>query len=86
MPNVALGKHYEEYVKKQLETGRYNNVSEVIRAGLRLLEDHDAARERWLNDEIPARMDALINNPGMGIPAETVRARFDAKRRAASAK
>lgn len=53
MPNVALGNHYEEFVKKQLESGRYNNASEVVRAGLRLLEDREAARERWLNEEIP---------------------------------
>lgn len=46
MPNVALGNHYEEFVRKQLESGRYNNASEVVRAGLRLLEDHEVARER----------------------------------------
>lgn len=38
MPNVALGNHYEEFIRKQLESGRYNNASEVVRAGLRLLE------------------------------------------------
>lgn len=81
MPNVALGKHYEEFVKKQLESGRYSNASEVVRAALRLLEDSDAARERWLNEEIPGRYHQLIANPTMGIPAETVRARFEAKRR-----
>jgi antitoxin ParD1/3/4 len=86
MPNVALGKHYEEYVKKQLESGRYNNASEVIRAGLRLLEDHDVARERWLNNEIPERYEELISNPGMGVPADAVRARFEAKRRNANLK
>ena len=86
MANVALGNHFEEFVQKQLESGRYSNASEVVRAGLRMLEDHEAARERWLNEEIPARFDDLVNNPGMGIPAATVRARFDAKRRATSAK
>lgn len=84
MPNVALGNYYEEFVKKQLESGRYNNASEVVRAGLRLLEDHEAARERWLNEEIPARFDELQANPSLGIPASTVRARFEAKRGAAA--
>ncbi|MBX5092539.1 type II toxin-antitoxin system ParD family antitoxin [Rhizobium lentis] len=86
MPNVALGNHYEEFIRTQLESGRYNNASEVVRAGLRLLEDHEAARERWLNDEIPARDDDLIKKPDLGIPAETVRARFEAKRRNDAAK
>ncbi|MGO4569832.1 type II toxin-antitoxin system ParD family antitoxin [Rhizobium sp. 2YAF20] len=84
MPNVALGKHYEEFVKKQLESGRYSNASEVVRAALRLLEDNDAARERWLNEEIPRRYDQLITDPTMGVSAETVRDRFEAKRRNAT--
>ncbi|PDT08720.1 type II toxin-antitoxin system ParD family antitoxin [Rhizobium sp. M1] len=86
MPNVALGSHYEEFVLVQLESGRYNNASEVVRAGLRLLEDHEAARERWLNEEIPARYDELMDNPGLGIPAGAVRARFNTKRRNDAAK
>lgn len=88
MPNVALGNHYEEFLRKQLESGRYNNASEVVRAGLRLLEDHEAARERWLNEEIPARYNELLQNPSTGVPAESVRARFHSKRgqRAAEAK
>lgn len=84
MPNVALGNHYEQFVKKQLESGRYNNASEVVRAGLRLLEDHEVARERWLNEDIPARFDQLQANPSLGIPAASVRARFEAKRSAAA--
>lgn len=80
MPNVALGNHYEEFVQKQLESGRYNNASEVVRAGLRLLEDYEVARERWLNEEIPARFDDLLQDPSVCIPAKSVRARFEAKR------
>jgi len=43
--SIALGSHFEEFVKKQLESGRFNNVSEVVRAGLRLLEDEEKFRE-----------------------------------------
>jgi antitoxin ParD1/3/4 len=43
--SVALGSHFEEFVKKQLESGRFNNVSEVVRAGLRLLEDEEKLRQ-----------------------------------------
>ena len=43
--SVALGSHFEEFVKQQLESGRFNNVSEVVRAGLRLLEDAEQLRQ-----------------------------------------
>ena len=43
--SVALGSHFEEFVKQQLESGRFNNVSEVVRAGLRLLEDDEKLRQ-----------------------------------------
>ena len=39
---VTLGHHYEEFVKNCIESGRYNNVSEVVRAGLRRLEEDEA--------------------------------------------
>lgn len=35
--SVALSSHFESFIREQVETGRYNNVSEVVRAGLRLL-------------------------------------------------
>ena len=54
--SVALGSHFEEFVKKQLESGRFNNVSEVVRAGLRLLEDDEKLRQ--LKVAIQAGMDS----------------------------
>lgn len=39
---VTLGHHYEEFVKTNIAGGRYNNVSEMVRAGLRRLEDDEA--------------------------------------------
>ena len=35
---MALGKYYEDYVREEIETGRYGNASEVVRAGLRALQ------------------------------------------------
>jgi antitoxin ParD1/3/4 len=40
--SVALGPYFEDFIKAQIAQGRYNNASEVIRAGLRMLEDNDA--------------------------------------------
>ena len=39
---VTLGHHYEEFVKTSIAGGRYNNVSEMVRAGLRRLEEDEA--------------------------------------------
>lgn len=36
--SVSLGNYFDQFVQSQVSTGRYKNVSEVIRAGLRLLE------------------------------------------------
>lgn len=47
MPNVNLGPHFDRFVQEKLAEGRYQNASEVVRAGLRLLEDAEATnRER----------------------------------------
>jgi antitoxin ParD1/3/4 len=36
--NVALTKHFEEMIARLIASGRYNNSSEVVRAGLRILD------------------------------------------------
>ena len=40
--SVSLGNYFDQFVSSQVSVGRYKNVSEVIRAGLRLLEDEDS--------------------------------------------
>ena len=40
--SVSLGDYFDQFVSKQVAEGRYKNVSEVIRAGLRLLENEES--------------------------------------------
>jgi antitoxin ParD1/3/4 len=40
--SVVLGDHFAAFVDEQVDSGRYGSTSDVIRAGLRLLENHEA--------------------------------------------
>lgn len=40
--SVALGGYFEEFIRTKIAEGRYNNTSEVIRTGLRLLEENES--------------------------------------------
>ena len=39
--SISLGNYFDQFVSNQVSAGRYKNVSEVIRAGLRLLETEE---------------------------------------------
>lgn len=39
--SISLGNHFESFVESTVKNGRFNNASEVVRAGLRLLEDEE---------------------------------------------
>jgi antitoxin ParD1/3/4 len=39
--SITLGEHFESFIGAQISEGRFGNVSEVVRAGLRLLEDEE---------------------------------------------
>ncbi len=43
--NVHMTKHHEEYIRRKIASGRYSSASEVVREGLRLLEEKDRLQE-----------------------------------------
>jgi antitoxin ParD1/3/4 len=45
--NISLTPELERFVQRKVSSGLYNNASEVIREGLRLLKEHDEDRLRW---------------------------------------
>ncbi|MCA1763387.1 MAG: type II toxin-antitoxin system ParD family antitoxin [Cryomorphaceae bacterium] len=40
--SISLGNYFDQFVSSQVSAGRYKNVSEVVRAGLRLLENEES--------------------------------------------
>lgn len=71
MPSsYVIGEHFEAFIKSQIQQGRYASASEVVRDGLRVLEDREkfrAMKLEALRAEIQKGMDS-----GKGIPAEQV--------------
>ena len=43
--SISLGNHFEDFVNKKIGSGSFNSASEVIRAGLRLLEEREQKLE-----------------------------------------
>ena len=87
--SVALGSHFEAFVKMQLASGRYNNASEVVRDGLRLLQDQDDLRRAKLEGLRAELQQGLDSGPASPLDLAEVKAagqRLRAKRLAAAGK
>jgi antitoxin ParD1/3/4 len=54
-PSVSLTSHQQEFVESLVDSGRYQGVSEVVRAGLRLLEEREEKHKAFI-----ARLEAAV--------------------------
>lgn len=57
--SISLGDHFERFISKKVKSGRYHSASEVIRDGLRLLEQEERKAE--------ALKSALVSGEKSGI-------------------
>jgi len=58
--SISLGNYFESFVKSRIDEGRYKNASEVIRAGLRLLEEREN-KVQALRNAIQEGIDSGVN-------------------------
>ena len=68
----SLPSEQADYIDKLVSSGTYATSSEVIRAGLRALQERDVAVERWLREEVVPVVAAMRADPDRGIPAKEV--------------
>ena len=81
--NVSLTPALEKFVAQKVQSGLYQTASEVIREGLRLLEERDALHQARLDDIRQAIQDGNTQLArGEGLPGEQVFAQMRAKSRA----
>ena len=62
--------HFEQVIDRFISKGRFNNRSEVIRAGLRLLEEHELRLERATRADLEQILDDDLADISPAIPAE----------------
>ena len=81
----SLPPEHAAYIDEKVSSGSYASGSEVVRAGLRALQERDAAIERWLQDDVAPTYDAMKASPERGRPAQSVfaetRARYAGRRK-----
>jgi antitoxin ParD1/3/4 len=75
--SISLGDHFADFIETQVTTGRYGSASDVVRAGLRLLED----QELKLATLRAALIEGETSGPSVPFDIES----FVAKKRAVTA-
>lgn len=56
------------FIDAQVESGAFSTASEVVRAGLRALQERDGVVERWLREEVVPTYDEMKAHPERGVP------------------
>ena len=60
---VSLPEEHAAFIDRMVASGAYASGTEVVRAGLRALQERDAAVDRWLREEVAPVYDGMQANP-----------------------
>jgi len=71
MLNVSLGLDFDRFILEQVASGRFRDASEVLRAGLRLVQEHESSHAEHLA-ELRRQINEAFDDPRPSIPAEEV--------------
>lgn len=74
------------YIEAKVAAGNYATSSEVVRAGLRTMQERDAAQDRWLKEAVLPVVRAMDADPERAIPLDEAFDRLDAMIGARNAK
>ena len=68
---ISLPEEHAAFIDRMVASGAYASASEVVRAGLRALQERNGAVERWLREEVAPVYDAMQVDPerALGIDA-----------------
>lgn len=67
---ISLPPEHAAFIDAQVSSGAFASASEVVRAGLRALQERDAAVERWLRDEVAPAYDAMKADPSRALSGD----------------
>lgn len=84
--SITLPHEMAQLIKEKVASGSYATESEVVRDGLRALQERDAAVEHWLRTEVVARYEAYKADPSRVLTAEQVWTKLQAHMKAAGRK
>jgi antitoxin ParD1/3/4 len=69
---VSLPAEHAAYIDRMVASGAFASASEVVRAGLRALQEREAAVDRWLREEVAPVHDAMRDDPARALSADAV--------------
>jgi len=69
---ISLPAEHAAFIDRMVASGAYASASEVVRAGLRALQERDAAVKRWLREEVAPVYDAMQSDPERALDLDDV--------------
>ena len=60
--SITLGSYFEEFIKEEVNSGRYNSVSEVVRSALRLLEQEEKKEKELIKALVVGEQSGFVDD------------------------